>query len=346
MLDLDRYRLPGHRLDAIFQGGVKPVIFKDAKLAERPIVVRVEGPSGAGKTTVITDQIVPKLFEGGGAVSLDSVAMRSFHPYYETLLKKDDKTAAFFTDKDAVALMQKAINYGLRQGYSLVIESATTLPPAEIAEAARTYRLSGFESDFRFFAVDPIDCWIYARLRYERGRSENGKWRWVEPSWNNDVFNALVPRLELIEADRLADRVVVYRQGGEVVFQMELQAGRWLITEDILGAGTAANSLVRERTRPRTLEELKARLEALDELLRLLKSPDRKATRGEVREVEALASQTRRDLGAEKAGKRRCTQDIRTIATTAHGKFQAAAGKFPHKVGEALPEPVKRYLKL
>jgi len=120
-LDPDRYRLSEKEHQTIFEKEIKPRIFASAQSVSQPSAIIFGGQPGAGKSAAI-DAAMQELSQQGGAVEIIGDDLRGYHPAYESLMEQDDKTGAFYTDRDTGRWVEKAIAEAKTQRVNLVIE--------------------------------------------------------------------------------------------------------------------------------------------------------------------------------------------------------------------------------
>jgi len=104
----DEHRLSEAEHQAIFEQDIKPYLFAGAKPSSQPVAVIFGGQPGAGKSAAV-DEAMNELASRGGAVQIIGDDLRLYHPKYERLMEADDKTAAFYTDRDSGRWVEKAI---------------------------------------------------------------------------------------------------------------------------------------------------------------------------------------------------------------------------------------------
>src|SRR5262245_49981515 len=132
-LDADRYRLTEAEHQAIFDKRIKPQLFADAKPQAMPVGVVFGGQPCAGKSAAVDDALL-ELKGPGGAAAIIGDDMRGYHPHYAPLTERDDKTAAFYTDRDTARCVEKAIEGTMRDS-------------DKVAETLRSLRSAGYEVD-------------------------------------------------------------------------------------------------------------------------------------------------------------------------------------------------------
>lgn len=286
----DRHRLTEAEHQSIFERDIVPALFSRAKSTDRPVAVIFGGQPGAGKSAAV-DASVRELAERGGAVQIIGDELRSYHPRYAELMAQDDKTAAFYTDRDSGRWVEKAIQHAKELRANLVIEG-TMRDGSKVAETMTSLRQAGYEIDARALAVNERLSWQGVLQRYEEQRNDRGSGRMTAPHSHRDAYEGIPVTLERIERERLADRVSLYRRGGQVIYSNELADGEWRQPP------RARDVLEAERSRPPTLDERRAYAEGFDRLRESLAKPGRAATAAEVQAVDELRERSHRELRA------------------------------------------------
>ncbi|MGW8065894.1 zeta toxin family protein [Streptomyces ziwulingensis] len=221
---------------------IVPKLTAGAVAQERPVVVFVAGQAGSGKTLVM-DLVHAALERRGGAVRVDRDAYKAVHPHYGAFLAEDVRTAGVRV-RPETCRWQAEVEAHARSGrFDVVAEEALADPAGWLATLA-IYRAAGYRIEVVALAVPEAVSQLGVLDRYLR-LAEEGRARYV--GWDNhDACAAALPTaLADIEAGRLADRVVVVRRAGEVLYANELAPeGRWRQP-----AG-AREALLGERLRP------------------------------------------------------------------------------------------------
>lgn len=290
-LDPDQYRLSETEHQAIFDKRIKPQLFADAKPSAKPVGVIFGGQPGAGKSAAVDDAF-RELTSRGGAAQIIGDDLRGYHPQYGRLMERDDKTAAFYTDRDMGRWVEKAIEYAKQQRYNVVIEG-TMRDGNKVAETMQSLRGAGYEVDARALAVSDKLSWQGVMQRYENQKADRGSGRMTAPHSHRDAYEGVPLTVERIEREKLADRVTIYRRGGVAIYKNALRDGQW---EHEPGARQAIEN---ERKRPMDLQERKDFADAYDKLAVLMAKPERRATADELRNLDELRTQARRELAAE-----------------------------------------------
>jgi hypothetical protein len=232
-LNSDQYRLSDAEHQAIFERDLKPVLFAGVRPSHQPVAVIFGGQPGAGKSAAV-EGAMNELGSHGGAVQIIGDDLRGYHPKYAQLMERDDKTAAFYTDRDTGRWVEKAIAEAKALRVHIVIEG--TMRDGDKVAA---------------------------------------------------TMDGMLRTLDRIEADKLANRVTIYRRGAEAIYSNELQDRQW-IREPRARAVVEA-----ERARPMTPQERRDYAKGFDELADMLARPERQASAEELGKIADLQRQAR-----------------------------------------------------
>lgn len=289
-LDPDKHRLSEADHQRIFDTQIRPRLFDGAQPAETPVAVIFGGQPGAGKSAAMT-AAGQELKTRGGAVEIIGDDLRAFHPRYMQLMAADDKTAAFYTDRDSGRWVEKAIAHASAQGYNVIIEG-TFRQNEVVAQTMQRFKAAGYQVDARALAVNDHFSLQGIVERYEKQRADRGSGRMTTPDSHRAAYDGMPHTVERIETERLADRLTLYRRGAEPIYTNSLQAnGQWA------HAPTGRQVLETERSRAWTPAERKTYAEGWERIDAMLKAPGRNATAAELQHVAQL-----RQLGQAAAG--------------------------------------------
>ena len=282
--DAAQYRLSEPQNQAIFKKWIEPRLFADAKAVEKPVAVIFGGQPGSGKSATV-DYAMLELQSHGGAVKIDGDALRLYHPRYKELMRLDDKTAATYTGPDSGQWVEKAIAGGKARRVNLVIEG-TMRSDSAVAATMESLRAAGYEIDARALAVNFRLSEQGILQRYEGQKADRGIGRMTTPEAHKAAYDGMLVTLERIERDTLADRVTLYRRGGEAIYTNELKNGRW-VREPQARAQVEA-----ERARPLTPEQAHQFVQGYATLVQQLDNPQRNATEPEKTAMRARYAQS------------------------------------------------------
>lgn len=279
-LDPAAYRLSEDDHQRIFETRIKPVLFADASPSTAPVAVIFGGQPGSGKSAAL-DWASVQLAQHGGAVQIIGDDLRDYHPANAQLMREDDRIAAFYTGPDSGRWVEKAIAYAKEQRFNVIIEG-TMRDSNVVAATMKGFREAGYEIDARVLAVSYqlSEQGIYQR--YERQKAARGQGRMTTPEAHQAAYDGLPVTVARIEAEKLADRLTIYRRGVVSIYENELRAGAWLRPPQ------AAAVIQAERARPMTAEETEAYREGYRALAAMIRSPARRATPEEMAKIDQL----------------------------------------------------------
>ncbi|MFI1734976.1 zeta toxin family protein [Streptomyces acidicola] len=280
--------LPEPEHKKILTSQILPAHTKDAVPQEQPVVVLVGGPPGSGKSTAC--QVLKEMLDRrGGAVLIGRDLYKSAHPAYRRLLRSDDRTAGVRVRPDVLRWQAEVEEYVRGQRFDAVVETPVVDP-----EQARAYREAGCHVEVVVVAEADAVTQLSVLERYLAQVAEDGAGRYV--SWDNhdQCVRRLPQSLEVIEAEQLADRVMVVRRDLQVLYDSGPIAH---------GAGPsragAHQVLKAARARPWTAPEtwrFRRQVRALEEQLHpSVSAPERRlAVAGGLERALALAEPVRR----------------------------------------------------
>ncbi|MBR4877702.1 MAG: zeta toxin family protein, partial [Rhodocyclaceae bacterium] len=217
----------------------------------------------------------------GGAVQIIGDDLRDYHPAYMRLMRADDKTAAFYTDRDTGRWVEKAIAEAKVRRANIVIEG-TMRDGDKVAATMNSLREAGYQIEARALAVPWRLSEQGIMQRYENQKADRGTGRMTTEQAHRAAYEGMLQTLERIEREKLADRVTIYRRGAEAIYSNEVQDGQWVRNPQARAVVEA------ERARPMTLQERQEYAKGFDDLAELLARPERQATPEEIRRVDEL----------------------------------------------------------
>ena len=242
----------------------------------------------------------------GGAVSIIGDDLRDYHPKYAWLMGTDDKTAAFYTDRDAGLWIEKSIAEAKQRRVNIIIEG-TMRDSHKIATTMKSLRDAGYRIDARALAVNSHLSEQGILQRYENQKVDRGVGRMTTPEAHKAAYDGMLETLERIESEKLADSVTIYRRGADAIYFNELQGGQWKQQPQ------ASSVVKKERDRPMTLQERRDYARGWDDLASMLTKPERRASALEKRNIASLQQQAQWALAAEVFRQHPAEQAIRQI---------------------------------
>lgn len=321
----DQYRLGDAEHQAIFEQDIVPDLFAETKATTQPLAVIFGGQPGAGKSAAI-DGIANELESQGGAVFIIGDDLRDYHPKYAQLMESDDKTAAFYTDRDAGLWIEKSIAEAKERRVNIVIEG-TMRDSHKIATTMKSLRDAGYRIDARALAVNSLLSEQGILQRYENQKVDRGAGRMTTPEAHKAAYDGMLKTLERIEFEKLADRVTIYRRGADTIYFNELHDGQWKQPPQ------ASSVVEKERSRPMTLQERRDYARGCDELASMVARPERGASTQEKRNIASLQQQAQWALAAEVFRQEPAEQAIRQ-----HPELADACGEIRTRAAQAKAE--------
>lgn len=157
----------------------------------------------------------------GGIVRIIGDNLRAFHPGYEDLQRRDDRTAAFYTDRDSGRWIEMAIADAAQRRCNVVVEGTMRLPD-KVAETLALFRGGGYATEARALAVSPELSALGILQRFVAQKEDRGFGRMTSRQAHNAALAGMLDTLDRIQHDRLADSLTIYRRGNEVLHRLDL----------------------------------------------------------------------------------------------------------------------------
>jgi len=229
MDDRDKHKLTPEQSRHLFQEEILPALLEDTpglQPSDKPTMVVVGGQPGAGKSTSI-GHIEAELASRGGVLQANVDALREFHPEYDELMEASDKTASNHTYADAKRWAGMVEDHAKAHRYNVMIESLMASPDG-MKPWFDDYRQRGYTTEVRVVAVNERSSWQGVVGRYEEQKARQGVGRTVPHDVHDMAYANVLRTVEAIEAEKLADRVVIHSRDGRVLYENRLQPdGQW-----------------------------------------------------------------------------------------------------------------------
>ncbi|TQE26959.1 hypothetical protein Sipo8835_28380 [Streptomyces ipomoeae] len=240
-LDPLRHALSPERHDQVYREVIAPAVLVGEESA-RPRVIVLGGQPGSGKSSVAR-----ALLGDREVVKISSDGIRELHPKWTELLRADDTTAGFYTHHDARAWVETAIGEAIDRRLDVLFDTAQD-DPERTRRLLNQFREAGYEVDVVFVAGGSALSRLGVLERYHTDRLAQGGARFVEDP--DRSFPGVIASAQVIDAERLADSVTVYRRDGTALHHNTLGPdGDWTRPTGTDGA------LLAERERPWTQAE-------------------------------------------------------------------------------------------
>jgi len=248
--DPDKYRLTIKQHENIFRDNIIPDLTSGLKAVEKPKVIMLGGQPGAGKSA-LQNMAELELANEGGVLAIIGDDLRDYHPLYRDLLKQDDKTAAFYTDRDSGQWVSKLIEYAFDKHYNLIIEG--TMRRFEVVrDTIAMLRKAAYYIDARVIAVSKFISLLGIYKRYEQMVEDNGYGRFTLLRAHDAGYDGMPKTIEQLEQLKLVDRVAVYTRGSNTpIYENIFEKGKWSVYPDVKAV------IENERSREWSFEEKK-----------------------------------------------------------------------------------------
>jgi hypothetical protein len=218
----DAYALPPEQLQHIFDTQIAPAL--TGTPSDTPTLVLIGGQPGSGKTT-IQSAVVAHLGRDQ-AVPLDGDDLLDFHPGYRRLTREDDLSASLLVDDASGRWWTMAVEHIRRERLDVVI----TVPFGNAdwaGDRMLDFRNAGYRVEVAFVALHEARSLLSVVDRYQRERDTNGAGRWVKPENHDRAYAGVLATADRVDAERLADTVLVVRRGGDVLYTNHRTADGW-----------------------------------------------------------------------------------------------------------------------
>ena len=199
----------------------------------------------------------------GGIVEIIGDDLRASLPHYKSLQRADDKTAAFYTDRDSGRLVEMAIADAAQRRVNVLVEG-TMRNPETVAATLRQFREAGFRTDARALAVSPEMSSLGILQRYAAQKESRGVGRMTTTEAHQNALRGMLETLDRIQDGRLADSLTIYRRGGVAIHHFDLT------TPAKASEGRARELVEGERNRPLTAQEAQYKQREIERLTPIL----------------------------------------------------------------------------
>ncbi|MDQ0847533.1 zeta toxin family protein [Streptomyces sp. V1I6] len=207
----ESYRLSETENRRIFAEFIVPDLLAGRASQEMPITVVLLGQQGAGKTR-ISQAVAQRLDDRGGFVDLDSDLYKPYHPAYAELMMLDDQQMALHVGPDAREWTHQARAYAQEHGLN-VLAHDTAGDPRFSADLLSGYREARSRVEVVALGVPRALSDQGVLNRYYEQVQDRGQGRLSVPEKVEAAYTGMLAYAEIVDAERLADAVSVYRRG-------------------------------------------------------------------------------------------------------------------------------------
>lgn len=279
------HKLPADQHEQIYSKIAREYLPR-ATPQEVPVAIITGGQPGSGKSG-IAHAAKRELQARGGFVLVDADEVRSWHPEYHALLRRDDTTAANKTHPDAGAWAGRLGRDAIASKRNVIFDQ-TSKDPKAVLDLAKKLHEAGYRVELRVMAVNPLVSEQRIHMRYETQKAATGHGRFSTKDNHDIAFEGVLRAVEAVELARAVDALRIYDKDHQPIYESGLVAGKW--SREPMGA----SAMHAERSRPLTLAEHGELVANYERIGQMLAAPERRASPSEVGAVAGLADQARR----------------------------------------------------
>ena len=230
---------------------------------EHPRAILLGGQPGSGKSYL--RGIVRKEFsDKGGTVVIDPDILREDDPLFIEQSQTDPIHAGDRSHEQASTLAKRLTAAMVSERRNLIIDG-TMGDPESVRKKIHLLRQHGYAIDVHVMAVNPELSKVQSNLRFERQVAGSGRGRFVPKTVHDAAYEGLSRSVDMMEQECLVDSMHIHDSDRQRIYENRLIDGNWQ-------KGPAAMStLIAERTREQTPEELQKLLSNQEDLNHLAK---------------------------------------------------------------------------
>lgn len=235
---------------------IKDIILKDGEgmvfIRHTPKAIFLGGQSGSGKSS-LTEFHYSQFVKAGGAVVVNSDALREYHPQFPYLQQSQFEKASFLINPDTIKWQQKLTRTASETGRNLILDGTLGGDPAPIRHTMQQLREKGYTIQLSVLPVPAVSSRLGIYKRYENQLERKGQGRWVGMETHDRLYAQIPRTVTLLETEQVIDRIHIYDRaiGSEspLFYENWLENGKW--QRPLL----AADALERCRNRPWSMVE-------------------------------------------------------------------------------------------
>ena len=230
---------------------------------EHPRAILLGGQPGSGKSYL--RGIVRKEYsDKGGTVVIDPDILREDDPLFIEQSQTDPIHAGDRSHEQASTLAKRLTAAMVSERRNLIIDG-TMGNPESVRKKIHLLRQHGYAIDVHVMAVNPELSKVQSNLRFERQVAGSGRGRFVPKTVHDAAYEGLSRSVDMMEQECLVDSMHIHDSDRQRIYENRLIDGNWQ-------KGPAAMStLIAERTREQTPEELQKLLSNQEDLNHLAK---------------------------------------------------------------------------
>ena len=236
---------------------------KSTSAQKHPRAILLGGQPGSGKS-YLREIVRKEFFDNGGTVVIDPDILREKDSLFIEQSRTDPIHAGDRSHEQASTLAKRLTATMVSERRNLVIDG-TMGNPESVRKKIHLLRQHGYAIDVHVMAVNPKLSKVRADLRFEKQVAEKERGRFVPESVHDAAYEGLSRSVDMMEQECLVDSMHIHDSDRQRIYENRLIDGNWQ-------KGPAAMStLIAERTREQTPEELQKLLSNQEDLNHLAK---------------------------------------------------------------------------
>lgn len=222
-------RLPAQSFDSIFAAAIQAPALSRTTRVDVPRAVFLGGQPGCGKSTCARHY--EGIFGSANYVHVDVDRLRPFHPAYLPLLAdpSTERSAPTAVQRDCSLWADRLRDCAIDGQRNVLIES-TMRSPDQVRAASARLRAQNYAIDARVLAVHSLNSEVSLLHRFEHEKRALGFAREMPVDYHNLAAVGLVETVQTIEAEKLADHLLLLDRTGRTVYENRLVDGQWTQT--------------------------------------------------------------------------------------------------------------------
>lgn len=325
--------LSPERNESIFRNDILRDYLPDSVgRATHPRLILLGGQPGAGKSAVLAASEA-ELSRSGPTIRIVGDDLRSYHPQFLAFQRQDPETASTYTQIDAGRWTERLLAAASERQVSIVFET-TLRTPENVTRVIRTARDAGYAVEVRAVAVNPRLSWQGTHYRFEE-MLHAGQAARIPPQRVHDAaVDGLRVTLDMLERERLVDRMQLRTRGGAVIYDNEVRDGQWARTP------ASRETLERVQSQPMTRGELQRFADDWNHVLGRME--ERNAPADRIAAIEARAAEDVAQLLAQRreADGAQSQRSNRTILRSSQDGHALFAEFYDNAVRDAERRPI------
>ncbi len=184
-------------------------------------------------------------------------------------------------DPDVREWTRKIFDEAMNKKFNIIFEG--TLRTHQICETMKKLKQLGYEITLRILAVNELISRAAIYSRYIKKFKASGKnvARFSEKKAHDEAYSGMLKTIEIIEKEKLCDKLEVFNRDGQLLFSSEPDPNRSCIP-----------TIIEERSRKWSLEEYKEFIEWTNAIIEKLKKYNLKEEyEGEIKELQSKAKE-------------------------------------------------------